>query len=343
MFEFGWRKLTAKASGETGPWADSKNAELYAEIGAFIASQGLAPTPEAYELAYRYVAQEPHLTAMTDEAIARDGRLIEAAIARILADGRSTPTPEELSRLMAQAQQKIEQVSGYITQGGDDARAYGDELSARTAVTAHVTDLLQITHAMIERTRALETRLRSSSSEIDGLRGRLDQLREAAAHDALTGLMNRGAFEEELAKLIDVTDGPIALAFCDIDHFKRFNDVYGHPVGDEVLRYVAANLARTVEGHGIAGRYGGEEFVAAFPGLTADDAEHVIHRFREAVASRALTLRQTTKKLGRVTVSAGVATLGPNRDSADLIERADKALYAAKHSGRNCVCRDSSS
>ena len=127
------------------------------------------------------------------------------------------------------------------------------------------------------------------------------------------------------------------LGFCDIDHFKQFNDRHGHETGDRVLRYVAAALARAFDGRGIVGRFGGEEFVVALPDMTLADARAFIDAVRHKLAERHLYAATDNADLGSVAFSAGVTTLIDGDGSAELLRRTDEALYRAKAAGRNFV------
>jgi diguanylate cyclase len=129
----------------------------------------------------------------------------------------------------------------------------------------------------------------------------------------------------------------MALLLADIDHFKAFNDTYGHLTGDQVLRLVAMALKQTVKGQDIAARYGGEEFAIILPNTTLRSAVTVADHIRRAVMTKELMKRSTGEHLGRITVSVGAATLRKDDSGSSLIERADNALYAAKRYGRNRV------
>ncbi len=159
-----------------------------------------------------------------------------------------------------------------------------------------------------------------------------------AFQDELTGLPGRRALEEKLAKL----GGTYSLAMADVDHFKKFNDTYGHDTGDDVLRFVASNLMKTAGGK--AYRYGGEEFTIVFPGLTASEAAEALDSVRETIASASLTVRKPggrSRRGEQVSVSAsfGVAEHNARYSSArEVLKAADKMLYKAKQSGRNRVC-----
>ncbi len=162
------------------------------------------------------------------------------------------------------------------------------------------------------------------------------ELRRLAATDALTGLNNRGAFEEHLLRELSrafryATD--LSLVMLDVDHFKLFNDRFGHAAGDEVLRAVARLIRATARGTDFVARFGGEEFVVLLPHCNACGALSQAERFRQAIAGWAWPLRP-------ITVSVGVATTTPDLlDAAALARLADEALYRAKQAGRNQVCQ----
>jgi diguanylate cyclase len=170
------------------------------------------------------------------------------------------------------------------------------------------------------------------------LREHLEQVRRDSLTDALTNVANRKAFDEALHRCCaeaDTTGIPLSLAVVDVDHFKKFNDTWGHQTGDQVLRYVASVLARLGAAPRLTARYGGEEFAIIFPGETADVAARALDRVRREIASRALKRRSTNEDLGSVTVSMGVAQRLAGEKAAGFIERADAALYQSKHNGRN--------
>jgi diguanylate cyclase len=130
---------------------------------------------------------------------------------------------------------------------------------------------------------------------------------------------------------------PLALLMCDVDHFKAFNDRFGHLTGDQVLRLVAISVKQIVKGQDIAARYGGEEFAVALPKTALRSAIGVADQIRRAVMNKELMKRSSGERLGRVTISIGVALLQPADTPQSLIERADKCLYDAKRNGRNQV------
>ncbi|HVY42108.1 MAG TPA: PleD family two-component system response regulator [Hyphomicrobiaceae bacterium] len=175
--------------------------------------------------------------------------------------------------------------------------------------------------------------------QVDILRVNLERSVELAIIDPLTGLHNRRYFEEHLktlaARALDLRQ-PLSLLIADIDHFKSINDRHGHDVGDVVLREFALRFRGNTRGIDLTCRFGGEEFVCVMPDTDLAGAAHVAERLRIGVASEAFRVGPTTEVC--ITVSIGLAALGSADDTAEaLFRRADQALYAAKHEGRNRV------
>ncbi|WP_024328496.1 diguanylate cyclase [Thioalkalivibrio sp. ALR17-21] len=177
------------------------------------------------------------------------------------------------------------------------------------------------------------------------LKRRTDLLEQYAMLDGLTGIHNRRYFDEHLdreTRRSQRAGEPLSLIMLDIDHFKGFNDHYGHGAGDRCLQKVAETLARTLNRPGdTLCRYGGEEFVALLPGAPTSGALEVAERLRSAVEERALAHEHSSAG-PVVTVSLGAATFDPagepGADMESLLARADAALYRAKNAGRNRYC-----
>ncbi|HET7151439.1 MAG TPA: GGDEF domain-containing protein [Candidatus Acidoferrum sp.] len=168
---------------------------------------------------------------------------------------------------------------------------------------------------------------------------------EIAHHDELTGLPGRRALKEVMLEL----GGRYAVAMCDVDHFKTFNDTFGHDAGDQVLRFIGSKLSQ-VGGGARAFRYGGEEFTVVFPGRTAEEAQPFVESLREAIATSGFGLRAPGRPEKKpehasegqifvtITISIGVAENSKKLSTPELVlEAADGALYRAKEAGRNCV------
>jgi diguanylate cyclase (GGDEF)-like protein len=158
-------------------------------------------------------------------------------------------------------------------------------------------------------------------------------LQELATTDGLTGLRNHRAMQDALTEAVrrSGADGkPVSVALLDVDHFKKFNDSFGHQEGDVVLRKTAAILLEAVRGGDIVARYGGEEFCVILPNTDEKSAMSVCERIRADIEGAPWTLRS-------VTVSIGVTTGLNVMDTQDFLKQADQALYEAKAAGRNCV------
>jgi diguanylate cyclase (GGDEF)-like protein/PAS domain S-box-containing protein len=188
---------------------------------------------------------------------------------------------------------------------------------------------------MEESMRAINDHLMERLGEISGLQ---EQLRKQAMHDSLTGLFNRRYLDEMLERELARArrEGPpLTVMMLDIDFFKKLNDTYGHQAGDEVLRRLADLLRKNSRAEDIPCRYGGEEFLLVLPNMGRADALTRAEQWRQEFEAMHITLGQATM---RSTISIGIATFpeqGQTRDT--LIEAADKALYDAKHNGRNRV------
>lgn len=182
----------------------------------------------------------------------------------------------------------------------------------------------------LQRVEALNNALRARTSELDACNARLEKL---ARVDGLTGLLNIRTMREELedrAALCRREGLPLSVLMIDVDHFKAFNDAHGHPAGDDALKTVAALVRSGVRGHDLAGRYGGEEFLIGLSGRGEAEANFLAERLRRNVGTH-------DWPYGPLTISVGVAGENHPGDVSDLIHAADRALYEAKHAGRNQV------
>jgi len=177
----------------------------------------------------------------------------------------------------------------------------------------------------------------------DHLRDNVQNSIEMAITDALTGLHNRRYMESHLAALAEQASArgkPLALMILDIDHFKAVNDTYGHDAGDDVLREFAVRIRKSIRGIDLACRYGGEEFVIVMPETDPHVAGMVAERLRRSIAGEKFAISKGAKRID-VTISIGLSTLERKGEAvADVLKRADKALYRAKNDGRNRVVSD---
>jgi diguanylate cyclase len=288
----------------------------------------------------RLLAQSAVITDKTSEMLA----------AEFLPRGR---LPDQIRDVGAVLDRELASVASAIAMAHKTQHDYGETLADASQCMETVDDpsslkdlvggLSTATNRVRRETAILEKRLEKSNKEVIRLRENLEQVRRDAMTDALTNLANRKAFDERLEAACADDDGaPLSLAILDIDHFKRFNDTWGHQTGDQVLRYVSTVLSNICGKTRFAARFGGEEFAIIFPGEGAGVVMAALESIRNDVASRALRRRSTNDDLGSVTVSAGFAQRRKGETAASLLERADAALYESKRAGRNCVTPASS-
>jgi diguanylate cyclase len=310
------------------------------------------PTPLNYELWLHY-ARDPNgkLGRAIQDLLEYKTPITEAVSEKLAADhlprgglqDQIKDASEALSRELAAVSQAVERAQrdqaayGATLQGASQGLEKGGDAPAFKAL---VDTLAAATKKVQTHSKALEQRLAASTTEVDVLRNRLEEARRDATTDGLTQLSNRKCFDEHFERLRGLTasgKGPLTLALLDIDHFKKFNDTWGHQTGDQVLRFVASVLARHGKTPRFAARYGGEEFAMLFPGEHPAQVMAALDTVREEIAGRVLKRRSTNEDLGAVTISMGVATLRTGEKCAALTERADAALYSSKRNGRNRV------
>ena len=239
--------------------------------------------------------------------------------------------------LAAQTRSQMEDFSGLVSRMRDETSGFGRDLAASVdAIDVQLApEIVDLAAAMLTRVQRAEAKLDSATAEAAVLRAELAEARDDARVDALTGLGNRRALTEAFAA--HTASGVRGcLAICDIDHFKRFNDEFGHAIGDRVLAAIATTLADACVGAQVT-RYGGEEFAILFAGANLAEATALLDRARASVAAKRYRLRGSDVVLGKITFSAGIVETAVDEPFEDTFGRADALLYGAKESGRNQV------
>lgn len=261
------------------------------------------------------------------------------------------------SRTLASAGERIEhtldqllRMIGAASKGTESYGATLADLSGRAvgadgpSVQDIIGALISETQKMLRVNRKMGMELGRSAQEIRRLHGDLDKVRREARTDGLTGIANRKMFDRALREAMDEArdhSAHLCLLMLDIDLFKKFNDTHGHQMGDQVLKLVARTIESCVRPDDTVARYGGEEFAAILPGVPLRGAMEVAERIRMTVAGKRITNRRSGTELGRITLSIGVSEFALGESMTMLIQRADKALYLAKRSGRNRVVSQS--
>jgi len=215
-----------------------------------------------------------------------------------------------------------------------------EEIEGGAALKDIIGGLLQDTQKMEALNQEMEKELKASTLEVQKLQSTLNAAQHENVTDLLTNIGNRKCFEASLKKAITVaqeTEEEFCLLFADIDHFKKFNDTWGHHVGDQVLKAVAHAFKTRIGQKGTPSRYGGEEFVLVLPKTDLNKAFILADSLRSTINQRTMKRKSTGETIGKVSISIGIAQFrtGDSRDS--LLKRADSALYLAKNSGRNVV------
>ncbi len=308
--------------------------------------------PRNYEIWYVYATgYNAPLNKIINETLARHGKLTEADLEQIyetyLSHIKTTDRIDKVgARVIGEIDDVVEALSAALGSTNSyeasllDATEMLSSAKSREQIKSIVETLLRSTSAMRETSKALEDRLTLSKNEISNLQQSLEAIRAESLTDPLTGLGNRKYFDRMISMAVQsaFTSGePLSLLLFDIDHFKSFNDSYGHLTGDQVLRLVGLSLKQTIKGQDITARYGGEEFAVVLPNTALRQAITVADHIRRAVMAKELKKKSTGEILGRVTISVGVSMLKQGDDTDALIERADACLYAAKRNGRNRV------
>ena len=317
-----------------------------------MARHGIEASPQNYTVFFGYCGgAEPAVARAVDQALKNEDGLAQDRIQEIYEKHFGF---ERHAGAVQETGQKIRSMVGEILdslgEAGRDQSAFGEKLAGFSGKLTEgatgedagvlVQGILSETHEILAKNQALEARLNESSREIDDLREHLEEVQREAMTDALTGIANRKNFDFTLNQEIAAaakTSKDLCLLLADIDHFKKFNDTYGHQVGDEALKVFARTLKDGVKGRDTPARYGGEEFAVILPETSLGDAVTVADHIRETLASRELQNRKTGDSYGKVTLSIGVARYRPGESLDALVERADAALYRAKDNGRNRV------
>jgi diguanylate cyclase len=321
-----------------------------------IKTLGLPADPPAYELWYSYVAgHNAELTRTVNCALDANGGLSLPRLDEIydehLSPSRARAGIERVeTQVTGEIDGIIEMLDELILSTSESRSTCADASSKlsqpidRNSVRAVADALVKSLRAVELRQAALEQRLGTSKHELELLQQALTTMSIEASVDTVTGLANRRHFDRTIETAVgqaDTARTPLSLLMIDIDHFKLFNDRFGHVTGDSVLRLIGAALKQSIKGQDIAARYGGEEFAVILPNTDLRGAVAVAEQVRHKIASGELKRRSDGQCLGAITVSIGVASHHTGERSRMMIERADSCLYEAKRAGRNCTrCDD---
>lgn len=333
-------------------WRHDRICQRASAVLAMLAEHRLVPSPENYRLWFVHLSGEDAVLSRALDHLIQAGKPIDEGQCSSLYERFFVRAAEE--RALLHAGQRLGELASLLSQEitalGERTARYGSSLSEASGhvlAASNAARIKSLVQGMVDETARMrshaadvDAHLRASLAEIDELRHNLQIAWSEARTDGLTGLANRKHFDQALRaaaiQAIEQTE-PVCLMLADIDHFKQFNDHYGHALGDQVLRLVAGLLHQHVKGQDLVARYGGEEFAVILPATRLQDARTLADRLRERVASRWLQLRDRSQNLGRVTLSIGLTQFRMGEPCPIWVARADAALYAAKRGGRNRV------
>lgn len=339
-------------------YPETSDAATKFAVAAFKRMQalGIPANPRNFAIWYEYFAgKNDNLKGSVDRILAEKRNLGEddcvTIYERYILAGNNVSRDRDWSQRIDSVAERIVEA---LATAGKETAGYGEALETFSGGLADaksvdqirglVVDIIEETNAMDAQSKELHRRVQESAAEINELREALEDSRRDALTDSLTGVANRKCFDQEMFAAIrdaEVNAEPLSLIFADLDHFKQFNDTYGHAIGDQVLRLVGRTLHNCVKGKDTAARYGGEEFAIILPETSSGGATVVAENIRKTVASKKLVRKGSGDDFGAVTMSLGVTTYRQGETVGDFMERADKALYLAKRLGRNrVICED---
>ena len=302
-------------------YAAGQPTELVKEIDKAI-EQRLSFTDEVLDHLYNHHIAETQSRVVQNTATSARKILTDMLATVVQFTGATQDVSQTVSSKLSNlsdtpSEEEIRAIAGEIVAGAQNLKDNGDSVAAK---------------------------LVASQKEIASLRENLAKATTESERDFLTGTYNRKAFDKRLLEAMhDAKDKnhELVLVMVDVDHFKKFNDSFGHLIGDEVLKIVAKTLTDSVKGMDTVARYGGEEFVIILPKTPIGGGMIVAEGIRKAIASRELKRKDTGVNYGQITVSAGVAAYRNDADSpTSFVKRADEALYRSKNSGRNRVTQE---
>jgi len=312
----------------------------------FLSQHQLAPNPVNYSVIYLYVSNNHgDLTKEINEHLNAhnnfDNIFMEQMFDQYLSNSQKIEN-DILDPLYVSLSETVNRINKQVTHGKktsiklekiDSALAKFDQGKSLNDVVNYLIGTIKTSH---QQHISISEQLEKTSDEVHQLKSKLEETRQDAILDALTGLLNRRGGDEKLQEL-ELTDVHSSL-LIDIDYFKKFNDDFGHFIGDKVLQRVAKVIRECVNTDDVTMRFGGEEFLVVLVNKAQSEASLIAEKIRHTVNTLKLKQKQTNLTLPPISVSIGIAEVDDDLSWSDLFKRADEALYQAKNSGRNrCV------
>jgi diguanylate cyclase len=309
----------------------------------------ITPNPMNFLVWYEYfLASNPKLITVLDNAMQnRDGftntlgvRLYEEFLKEQQAD--TSDLERAFRRLLERMVSKLMDWTKNMDSHTQELDHYVNQLSSRQDIDSEMLrnltgSVLSTTKSIVATQSEIQQDMVAATKHIAKLQKELEDARTEAMTDMLTKLANRRWFEQDLELAMQATknNNELSVILTDIDFFKKFNDNYGHQIGDAVLRFISSILKKNVEPSQLVARIGGEEFAILVPNATVEEAFTLAEHLRHKVEISHLKRKDTGETIGNITISLGVASYRVGEDWDSLYMRADKALYESKKTGRN--------
>ncbi|MPQ77340.1 GGDEF domain-containing protein [Hydrogenovibrio sp. JE_KL2] len=334
--------------------APEKSIRIFGQLIDIFEEQSINPTPLNYFIWYEYYKGDnpkfrQEMDKILNDPFGYNDRLGRRLYDEYFADDDSADNEfdKALKRLIGLVIKKMNIWSDKLAQQSKELDKFATSLNdpnIDAATLKELTHTVQSTVTSMQESSAdLQKELMSSNEEITRLRKQLIEARAQVMLDELTEVGNRKAFNIAMAEMMDSAQASgnpesLVLIMTDIDHFKRFNDNFGHLVGDSVLRYFANLMKKSKLENETICRYGGEEFAVILSDSDMESAMERAESIRHNIETAKLKRKDSTKELGLITASFGIATYKGLEETVDeFIKRADDALYLAKEQGRNQV------
>ena len=326
-----------------------------------LSQDGLAPIPQNYTVYYHYFSGGMSSLNVAFDSFAAQGKVTQKQCDElysryIVADGglsfikdANSVIDREVRKVMELLKLSLEGTGQFSEQLGTFSGHLAgvssfEGVSSIDVLRSAVGKIADETRAVAAQNDKLQGELATTTDQLSEMRDNFDRVYRESQIDPLTEVGNRKFFDQEVVRVMTEAreqNTVLSLLMVDIDHFKKFNDTFGHLIGDQVLRLVARTMIENLKGRDIIARYGGEEFVILLPRTCVQDAERVANQLRASLATKRIKKRGSNEILGIITVSLGAAEYSSGEEVESLVGRADAALYKAKQTGRNkVVCAD---
>lgn len=307
--------------------------------------------PTHYAVWYNYVAAAiPELTSAINTALRQQGTCSQVTSERLYHQHLASQQEKELEAVKLNLATMTTQIAQTMQDALADTGLFQDVLDKSFGKLNQIDeeglsleDTMGVLRELVRESRDIRmatlhfrSQITNAEKEIKELRQALDETRKQANEDALTGLLNRRAFDLEIESLCR-SGQPFSLILTDIDRFKLFNDEYGHLLGDQVLRVFSRRLRDACKEGAEVFRFGGEEFALLVPGKNLQLARQLAESLRRATEKLSVLDRKSGRRVDNITASFGVSEFNGREHSDDLVERTDQLLYKAKELGRNRV------